>query len=82
MLGETYMVVLSSEGASLTNAVTAPLGGAGLLYAGPNGPTLPKGSLATVWATGAPTLRYPDGSLASGPLFAPRAGHKRALCHL
>jgi uncharacterized protein (TIGR03437 family) len=31
----------------------------------------PKGSVATVWATGAPTLGYPDGSVASGPLFAP-----------
>lgn len=31
----------------------------------------PRGSVVTVWATGAPTLGYPDGGIANGDLHAP-----------
>jgi uncharacterized protein (TIGR03437 family) len=31
----------------------------------------PSGSFVTVWATGAPTLGYPDGGIANGPLTVP-----------
>jgi uncharacterized protein (TIGR03437 family) len=31
----------------------------------------PSGSVVTVWATGAPTLGYPDGSIPNGALHAP-----------
>jgi uncharacterized protein (TIGR03437 family) len=31
----------------------------------------PRGSVVTVWATGAPTLGYPDGGIPNGALHAP-----------
>jgi len=58
MLGETYSVALSSDGASLTNAVTAPLGAAGQAVV-----TTLQGATVTLGASGSVLITGP----AQGP---------------